>query len=72
MPALVEQITLAEEIKDALTNKSGPLGDLLSLVIAYEEGHWEEVTQLNINGIDLSQLYIDSFSLGKPGYKNHE
>ncbi|HGC5760932.1 TPA: EAL and HDOD domain-containing protein [Legionella pneumophila] len=69
MPALVEQITLAEEIKNALTNKSGPLGNLLSLVIAYEEGHWEEVTQLNINGIDLSQLYIDSLALVSQGTK---
>jgi hypothetical protein len=39
------------------------------LVIACEEGHWEEVTQLNINGIDLSQLYIDSLALVSQGTK---
>lgn len=69
MPELIKQITLADEIKNALINKSGPLGHLLSLVIAYEEGHWEEVNQHNINGIDLSKLYIDSLALVSRGTK---
>ena len=59
MPELINQITLAEEIKNALTNKTGPLGELLSLVVAYEEGHWEEVPHTSCNGLDLSKLYID-------------
>lgn len=56
---LINQITLAEEIKNALTNKTGPLGELLALVVAYEEGHWDEVSHTSFNGLDLSELYID-------------
>ena len=62
MPELIKQITLADEIKDALMNNSGPLGELLSIVIAYEEGHWEEVTDPLFKGQDLSQLYIESLA----------
>jgi len=62
MPELIKQITLAAEIKEALMNNSGPLGELLSLVIAYEEGHWEDITDPYFKGQDLSQLYIESLA----------
>ena len=64
---LVNQITLAEEIKDALISKAGPLGDLLSLVVAYEEGHWEDVSEQKSNNLNLSQLYIESLALVSKG-----
>lgn len=56
---LINQITIAEEIKKALMERSGSLGQLLGVVIAYEEGHWEDLTQDIINEMDLSKLYID-------------
>lgn len=62
MVELINQITLAEEIKNALMNQTGPLGKLLSLVVAYEEGHWDDVSQHQVNGHDLSKLYIDSLA----------
>ncbi|MCL9685240.1 EAL and HDOD domain-containing protein [Legionella maioricensis] len=62
MPELISQITLTEELKNALTNNTGPLGELLSLVVAYEEGHWEDVSKHHFNGQDLSKLYIDSLN----------
>lgn len=62
MADLLDQITIADEIKTALIDGTGPLGTLLSLVTAYESGKWEEVEQQQINGIDLSKLYIDSLA----------
>jgi c-di-GMP-related signal transduction protein len=62
MPELLDQITIADEIKTALIDQTGPLGNLISLVIAYEAGKWEEVAQQQINGLDLSKLYIDSLA----------
>ena len=59
MSELINQISLTEEIKNALLNKTGPLGELLSLVIAYEEGHWEDVSNASFNGLDLSKLYVE-------------
>ncbi|KTD75668.1 EAL and HDOD domain-containing protein [Legionella waltersii] len=62
MTELLDQITIADEIKTALIDQTGPLGNLISLVIAYEAGKWEEVAQQQINGLDLSKLYIDSLA----------
>lgn len=62
MPELINQITLARDIKNALMDNTGPLGALLSLVVAYEEGHWENIPDSNFNGQDLSKLYIDSLA----------
>lgn len=67
MPELVKEITLAEDITKALIDHAGALGEILSLVIAYESGHWESVNQDNINGLDLSKLYIDSLSFVSNG-----
>jgi len=67
MIELVNQITLADEIKNALLDKSGPLGELLSLVVAYENGHWEYVPEPEYNGLELSKLYIDSLALVAQG-----
>lgn len=59
MPELINQITLAEEMKKALLS---PLGELLSLVVSYEEGHWDDVPEHHFKGLDLSKLYIDSLA----------
>ena len=63
MEELMHQITLAEDIKNALIGQKGTLGNLLSLVIAYEQGQWEQVPMQNYNGVDISKLYIDSLAL---------
>lgn len=63
MADLMSQITLATDIENALVTRSGPLGQLLSAVIAYEEGHWDEVNNDILAGQDLSKLYIDSLGL---------
>lgn len=63
MSDLIDQITLTDDIKSALVNRDGPLGEVLSAVIAYEEGHWEQVSNANPFGKDLSQLYIESLAL---------
>lgn len=63
MATVMEQITLSDDIKNALINQSGPLGELLSLVVAYEEGNWDMVPQEDYEELDLSKLYIDSLAL---------
>lgn len=63
MTELINQITLTEEISSALTQRAGPLGELLHWVIAYESGDWEHVPKQDVNGIDLSQLYVESLDL---------
>ncbi len=62
MPELIKQITLSKEITNALINNTGPLGELLALVVAYEAGNWDDVPRNHFKGQDLSKLYIDSLN----------
>lgn len=69
---LIDKITLTDEIKLALLSRKGPLGKILNVVIAYEEGHWENLKDTDCYGLDLSQVYIDCLeqvSLGKKAIK---
>lgn len=59
---ILNQITLSEDINNALIYHSGPLGELLCVVMAYESGHWELITEETVNNLDLSRIYIDSLT----------
>jgi c-di-GMP-related signal transduction protein len=73
MSELLTQITLSDEVSEALANKTGALGALLSTIVAYESGDWDSITESNVYGLDLSKLYIDSLELitnnSAPGFK---
>lgn len=56
---LIDKITLANDIKIALLSRKGPIGKILEIVIAYEEGHWEDLKESEYFGLDLSKVYID-------------
>nr|HAT8714552.1 HDOD domain-containing protein [Legionella jordanis] len=56
---LIDKITLTNEIKLALLSRKGPLGKILDVVIAYEEGHWENLEDSECFGLDLSKVYMD-------------
>jgi EAL and modified HD-GYP domain-containing signal transduction protein len=59
---ILETIPVTREIKDALLHRSGILGALSSLTLAYEKGKWDEV------GKGLAQLGADKFEL-LPAYQ---
>lgn len=63
MAELVSQITLASDIENALVSRSGPLGQILSAVVSYEEGRWDEIKDTMLIDRDLSQLYIESLTI---------
>lgn len=43
---VLERINLAEEAREALLDRTGPFGDALNFVEAYELGLWEQATSL--------------------------
>lgn len=59
MASLVDKLALAEDVKTALISHEGPLGELLKLIIAYEEGHWQELATEDYQGHDLAEVYIE-------------
>lgn len=40
---LLEQLPLADDIKEAISQNSGPLGDVLAQVLSYESGEWDKL-----------------------------
>jgi len=64
MANLMEKLPLAEEIKQALLDGSGPLPPFLRVVTAYEQGNdqdcLETVAQLGINPGILYEMYLEA------------
>lgn len=60
MDKIIEKTSLADDIRAAMLDRSGELGEILTNVIAYEEGLWDSLSSDQIFGIDLSEVYIES------------
>ncbi|WP_367607480.1 EAL and HDOD domain-containing protein [Legionella sp. W05-934-2] len=60
MPKIMEKTALDEDVRAAILDRSGELGELLTSVVAYEEGLWDSLASDQIYGVDLSEIYIES------------
>jgi EAL and modified HD-GYP domain-containing signal transduction protein len=64
MDELLGQINLAEEMRDALLRRAGPLAAWLGVVEAYETGRWDEVgrltTVLGVAPAEVPELYLEA------------
>lgn len=63
MEEILQEIPIADEIKDAILHKAGKCGQLLELVIYYEKADWQNITRLSSGlGIPknaIAQIYFD-------------
>jgi EAL and modified HD-GYP domain-containing signal transduction protein len=62
MSKALELLPLADDVKQALVDRQGPMGLILECILAYENGIW---SQVNCNGLDLetiSQAYLASIA----------
>jgi len=61
---VLERIHLAPEARDALLDRTGPFGDALNFVEAYELGLWEQATelgkQLGVAPDKIASIYTDA------------
>jgi EAL and modified HD-GYP domain-containing signal transduction protein len=62
---LIEKIDLQEDIKEALTKKTGKLGFVFTTVIKMERGEWQNIRwplwkKLGLNPSDIESLYLES------------
>jgi EAL and modified HD-GYP domain-containing signal transduction protein len=58
MRSALEHLPLSDEIREALLHREGPLGRILSAVMAFERADWEALDRL---GIDLQRVADASF-----------
>ena len=66
MPELLDAVSLAPALRDALLSRAGPYAVALVLAEAYERGAWGTVaTQARLSGIDTAQVgsfYVQSLA----------
>lgn len=60
MDELLKSLPLSNEIKQALTNGQGNLGELLHIVTHYERGLWQQVNTERVSLEQLGEIYINA------------
>lgn len=70
---ILQEITVEEDVVEALTGTQGELNQVLALVIAMEKGEWEQVSQLaaalRLEEKALSQTYLDAVKWAQDIYR---
>jgi EAL and modified HD-GYP domain-containing signal transduction protein len=68
MEYIVDQVSFTDEVRDALLLRSGPDGEVLAMVEAYEAGRWDEVKSraaaMQIRSDDLGKAYLEALPWG--------
>lgn len=60
MAELLEELPLSEDLSRALRDRTGPVGDVLATVIAYDEADWDRVSASGFDPEPLSSAYVDA------------
>ena len=60
MDTLLDEINLADALKNALLNQEGELGCMLQNVIAYEQGDWAELVDSGVEMDAWRNAYLES------------
>jgi EAL and modified HD-GYP domain-containing signal transduction protein len=60
MSDILEKLPLPEDIMEALINKTGDMGLVLSCMKAYEEGEWMELKHLQLDPAIIRDYYLEA------------
>ena len=60
LPRVLGNLPLADEVNTALLEHGGDLGELLELVLAYEQGDWTRALGSNFDTATLRDSYLDA------------
>jgi len=62
MATVLESLPLTDDLNLALLDHSGPMGNILACVLAYENGEWGEVDSLQTTPGTLRDAYLSSIA----------
>src|SRR5262249_12333084 len=62
MTQVLSELPLAGDIKDALINGSGPIGEALQCTIAYERSDWDAVQCSSLPSALIREKYMDAIA----------
>jgi c-di-GMP-related signal transduction protein len=54
--------SLAPQITDALLRGAGPYGELLTSVLAYEQGDWKAIAGCGLPALMVRDAYLDALN----------
>ena len=60
MEVILKALPLSDEITEALLERDGILGELLDVVIKYENGDWNYINSVGFEPSELSTYYFES------------
>lgn len=60
MEDIVKNLPLPDDILDALTSGTGPMGTVLNCVKAYEQGEWLELKHLQLPPATIRDFYVEA------------
>lgn len=60
MPEVLSQLPLTEEVNQAILHKQGPLGQVLQYAIAYEQGDWQHLPDLELDNATVKNTYLEA------------
>jgi len=58
----LNKLPISEDIKEALLDGTGPMGDAFQLILAYEKGYWQDIAEI-IEKLEISDEGISTFYL---------
>ena len=62
MRELLQDLPLQEDISKALLGQGGILGTIISCVLAYERGKWNEIKALGLDDVLVIEAYLNAIS----------
>ena len=60
MAEAIQLLPFPKPVREALLNHEGPMGEVLSCVLDYENGNWEGVCRSSLDAGRIRQCYLDS------------
>jgi c-di-GMP-related signal transduction protein len=63
MEEVVQSLSLAPEVQQALVAREGPLGETLQIVVDYEQGRWNKLDGRGIDRATIVKAYLDALAL---------
>ena len=61
-PGVPADLPLIEDVKSALVQRAGPIGQALSCVLAYEQTDWENVQFEGLSPTAVREIYMEAIA----------
>jgi len=64
LPEILKDLPITPEIREALLSRHGPMGRMLTTVLAFEQGDWDTVRQFGVDDATVQTAYLNAVSWG--------